>query len=1192
MKKTKLFLLMLLAVTGWGRAAADTVSPYVVDFEKPINTAVRDFAVASNWSHIVGIGDYDGNGPYYMDYTYKSTDGIDGSHTLLAYRQYAGDYQGGEVVKDVLVTPVISGEVKMFVKASSMASTSYPSYVEFYDVDQTGATLGELIQRFTATEYVESDVEGWSTITINLNSPKRIGIRAQYVYMDNLSATSAEIVKEAKLTISGVTSPTGSTPVYYNQKEDGTVDINVKVKLKNDGEVDLVAGETENYTLSLVKGAYYGSSNTVFDNVTFNIPVNLAIGEEAEFEALFNAPADFGTGWFYVKVKENITGSISSAKVQAQVMEYASKFIFDVAGTTYYSSSSATTKPISFGKVEDSTTLNYEIYNSGSAPLVINSFTLPDGFTSDAPTGEFTVMGGEKKQIAITLDATTPGVFAGNLTIEYTNYGKAMATYTLGISGTVLDPSKNFITFDNGTNGQFPAGSVHSDQVYISSKTDGDVTNWYLQSTGTTTKFITPLLTAEAGESFTYDTWYPPSSTSSSNSVIVVYISKDRVNWTQMDRQTYSSGIGSTPATFTVTIPEAGDYYLAFELISPALLDNIYGLTLAEAPAHDWYLIGSDIPTSGKQNYDYTASVQVQNISADADQVETATLYVNGEAVATVEGVELAGNDKTAAVGTGRNGYSNIEDPTAISFTFKPHNFGTFPAYIELKSGETVMKTEEVSLTIAEETLEAEKTLTANGTSGSTPLNLNYNNSESVSLYTASILEDQLGLVDGDKIGSIVFKAYKTADVHTTLLSVYYQWTDDIEQASPSTNGLYDVTGMIPYMENELHQWDKVGSSSELEDYLVLDFADPLVYQEGKSLRIVIRSLNQLSSANYKNVYWEKSNIIYNPDGSGYLNYRHYTDTPGSRDEATGYTTDFSASWSWEGLPNIHVNLVVESKTLTGIVTEEDGTTPVAGATVTIRNDENDIEYFATTDETGAYTVNVVQDRLTYTTTVTANGYETLEDTEELNFTEQSHTKNFVLTKMPSVDIAISQYGYSTFYYSNTAYIIPEGVTAYIVSGVEGKSISLVPLDGVIPAGCGVLLEGAEGSYTFEATSEEVPGVDNMLRGTDEDETIVADPEQECKYYMLSVKNDVAGFYFGVDGGGVFENKAHKAYLAVPVKLSNGVNFYGFDNATGINYVRTYSQKADGAIYNLSGQRVNSSYKGVVIVNGKKVLKK
>lgn len=1184
MKKTKLFLLMLLAVTGWGKVAAETVSPYEVDFNENITTTDPDFAIASNWGHVVSTY-YRWGDDNYVNYSFMSESGVEGSGAMRIYtnQKTYGTY-------DLLVTPLVYGTVTLYVKPIANYEND-SAFLEFYSMNESGTTRGEMLATTNFAEKSNSEEWDWYALTITLDTPQRIGIRGGLVYIDNFSAEYAEIIAQSTMKVTGVmnsneqTGTTGTNPVF-NQGADGNTVVALKARIENTGDVDFVAGTTENYTLTLAQGNS-SSATTYFEDATFDIPVDLAVGESKIIDVEFTVPAT--TGWTYFYIRENVSGNTSSSYRYCQILEYASKFIFDVAGTSYYSSSSATNKPISFGKVAESTTLNYEIYNSGTAPLVINSFTLPEGFSSDAPTGEFTVQGGEKKQIAITMDATAPGIFSGNLTIEYTNYGKAMATYTLGISGTVLDPSKNLISFDNGTNGQFPAGSIHSDQVYISSATDGGATNWYLQSTSTTTKFITPLLTAEAGESFTYDTWY---SSYSYSCAIVVYISKDRVNWTQVDRQTYSSGIGSTPATFTVTIPEAGDYYLAFELISNALLDNIYGLTLAETPAHDWYIMSSDVPNKGKQNADYTASVQVQNIAADADQVETATLYVNGEAVATVEGTELAGNDKTAAVGTGRNGYSNIETPATITFTYKPHNFGTFPAYIELKSGETVMKTEEVSLTIAEETLEAEKTLTANGTSGSTPLNLNYNNSESVSLYTAFILKDQLGLVDGDKIGSIVFKAYKTADVHTTLLSVYYQWTDDTEQASPSTNGLYDVSGMIPYMENELHQWDKIGSSSELEDYLVLDFTEPLVYQEGKSLRIVIRSLNQLSSSNYKNVYWEKSNVIYNPDGDGYLNYRHYTDTPGNRDEATGYTTDFTASWSWEGLPNIHVNLVVEPKTLTGIVTEEDGTTPVTGATVTIRNNENDIEYFATTDETGAYTVNVVQDRLTYTTTVTANGYETLEDTEELNFTEQSHTKNFVLTKMPSVDIAISQYGYSTFYYSNSAYIIPEGVTAYIVSGVEGKSISLVPLDGVIPAGCGVLLEGAEGSYTFEATSEEVPGVDNMLRGTDETETIVADPEQECKYYMLSVKNDVAGFYFGVDGGGVFENKAHKAYLAVPVKLSNGVNFYGFDNATGINYVRTSSRKADGAIYNLSGQRVNNSYKGVVIVNGKKVLKK
>jgi hypothetical protein len=39
---------------------------------------------------------------------------------------------------------------------------------------------------------------------------------------------------------------------------------------------------------------------------------------------------------------------------------------------------------------------------------------------------------------------------------------------------------------------------------------------------------------------------------------------------------------------------------------------------------------------------------------------------------------------------------------------------------------------------------------------------------------------------------------------------------------------------------------------------------------------------------------------------------------------------------------------------------------------------------------------------------------------------------------------------------------------------------------------------------------------------------------------------------------------------------------------TAINAVK--ATKADDAIYNLNGQRVNASYKGLVIKNGKKVV--
>ena len=41
---------------------------------------------------------------------------------------------------------------------------------------------------------------------------------------------------------------------------------------------------------------------------------------------------------------------------------------------------------------------------------------------------------------------------------------------------------------------------------------------------------------------------------------------------------------------------------------------------------------------------------------------------------------------------------------------------------------------------------------------------------------------------------------------------------------------------------------------------------------------------------------------------------------------------------------------------------------------------------------------------------------------------------------------------------------------------------------------------------------------------------------------------------------------------------------------TGISYLN--AEATQGAIYNLSGQKVSASYKGIVIVNGKKVQKK
>ena len=72
--------------------------------------------------------------------------------------------------------------------------------------------------------------------------------------------------------------------------------------------------------------------------------------------------------------------------------------------------------------------------------------------------------------------------------------------------------------------------------------------------------------------------------------------------------------------------------------------------------------------------------------------------------------------------------------------------------------------------------------------------------------------------------------------------------------------------------------------------------------------------------------------------------------------------------------------------------------------------------------------------------------------------------------------------------------------------------------------------------------------------------------------------------------------------ISVPVKQGdiaitypvNSVNFYGFElvkTGTGISSVSAAAAKKDGKTYNMAGQEVSSSAKGIVIKNGKKYVK-
>ena len=217
----------------------------------------------------------------------------------------------------------------------------------------------------------------------------------------------------------------------------------------------------------------------------------------------------------------------------------------------------------------------------------------------------------------------------------------------------------------------------------------------------------------------------------------------------------------------------------------------------------------------------------------------------------------------------------------------------------------------------------------------------------------------------------------------------------------------------------------------------------------------------------------------------------------------------------------------------------------------------------------------------------------TANDTQNINTITVTYKKK---TPAPtSVSVTIGETGYATLYYSSLALTVPAGVKGYTCSLSDGsfKMNEAFAEGQTIPAGTGVLLNGNPGTYTFNVSSEAgTPVADNWLKGSDEKAT-TKDGE---RYYMLSLDaNSTAGsvgFYWGAPNGGAFTNGAHKAYLCVKPGVAGAKTCYRFDGqTTSINGTRTDKPTtADGAVYNLAGQRVDRSYKGVVIKNGKKYI--
>ena len=202
-------------------------------------------------------------------------------------------------------------------------------------------------------------------------------------------------------------------------------------------------------------------------------------------------------------------------------------------------------------------------------------------------------------------------------------------------------------------------------------------------------------------------------------------------------------------------------------------------------------------------------------------------------------------------------------------------------------------------------------------------------------------------------------------------------------------------------------------------------------------------------------------------------------------------------------------------------------------------------------------------------------------------------------TAKSDVTLSIDNDGYATLYYSDRALTVPANAKAYTYKIAQNASGDVLNLSktyeagSVIPAGTAVLVNAAEGDYTFTvATTDGVADADNVLKGTDE----AATTEGGTMYYMFSSGSKGLGFYWGAANGAAFQNGAHKAYIAyTPSSSSSAKSFLaiGKGATTGIGSVIAADNGSDDAVlYNLSGQRVGKGYKGIVVRNGSKFVNK
>ena len=204
--------------------------------------------------------------------------------------------------------------------------------------------------------------------------------------------------------------------------------------------------------------------------------------------------------------------------------------------------------------------------------------------------------------------------------------------------------------------------------------------------------------------------------------------------------------------------------------------------------------------------------------------------------------------------------------------------------------------------------------------------------------------------------------------------------------------------------------------------------------------------------------------------------------------------------------------------------------------------------------------------------------------TTGINFTKMVVTYGKIKSVTPTTN------GYATFACSYPVNYRENGLKAYTIKVDEdNQKVAYTEFTGVVPAGKAVLVCGTEGQkYELTPATEKA----DATFATDLKVSNGNVKSDGTNFYGFTTKDGVSGFVRVAKDVAV---PLGKGYLRLTGNTAAAPVFYSINiggGTTGIGQVEVEKATENGAIYNLAGQRVDASYKGVVIKNGKKYVNK